>query len=54
MQGRITIRYRDDVTTANRIVYRGKYYRILAVLPDADSGREHLTLMVSEGVRLQQ
>jgi hypothetical protein len=37
-----------------RIVYRGKYFNILAVLPDAESGREHLTLMTSEGVRLDQ
>lgn len=54
VRSRIVIRYRDDVTAAMRIVYRGKYHAILAVLPDAESGREHLTLMVAEGVRLQQ
>lgn len=48
------IRYRDDVDASMRAVYRGKYYNILAVLPDAESGREHLTLMTSEGVRIEQ
>jgi SPP1 family predicted phage head-tail adaptor len=54
VQGKIVIRYRDDVSSANRVVYRDQYYRILAALPDAESGREHLTLMTSEGVRLAQ
>lgn len=54
VRGRIVIRYRDDVTAAMRIVYRGRYYNILAVLPDAESGKEHLSLMVAEGVRLDQ
>lgn len=54
VRGRITIRYRDDVTADMRIVYRGKYYNILAVLPDNESGIEHLTLMTGEGVRLEQ
>jgi hypothetical protein len=35
-------------------VHRGKAYSILGVLPDEDSGIEHLTLMVSEGVRLYE
>lgn len=54
VRGRIVIRYREDVTASMRVVYRGKYYNILAVLPDAESGREHLTLMTGEGVRLDQ
>ena len=54
VRGRIVIRYRDDVGASMRVVYRGKYYNILAVLPDAESGVEHLTLMVGEGVRLDQ
>lgn len=54
VQGKIVIRFRDDVDASMRIVYRGKYFNILAVLPDAESGREHLTLMTSEGVRLDQ
>lgn len=54
VRSRVTIRYREDVTAAMRVVYRGKYFNILAILPDAESGKEHLTLMVGEGVRLQQ
>src|SRR5690606_16160604 len=53
-RGRIVIRYRDDVDASMRVVYRGKYYNILAVLPDAESGKEHITLMTGEGVRLDQ
>src|SRR5690606_39847336 len=54
VRGRIVIRYRDDVDASMRVVYRGKYYAIHAVLSDAESGKEHLTLMVSDGVRLGQ
>ena len=54
VRGRMTIRYREDVDASMRVVYRGKYYAIHAVLPDAESGKEHLTLMTGEGVRLQQ
>lgn len=54
VRGRIVIRYREDVDASMRVVYRGRYYNILAVLPDAESGREHLTLMTGEGVRLDQ
>ena len=52
--GRIVIRYRDDVNATMRFVYRGKAYAIKAVLPDMESGIEHLTCMVGEGVRLDQ
>ena len=54
VRGRIVIRYRGDVDASMRVVYRGRYYNILAVLPDAESGREHLTMMTGEGVRLDQ
>lgn len=54
VRGRIVIRYRGAVDATMRVVYRGMYYNILAVLPDAESGKEHLTLMTGEGVRLQQ
>lgn len=54
VRGRIVIRYRGEVDASMRIVYRGRYYNILAVLLDAESGKEHLTLMVAEGVRLDQ
>lgn len=53
VRAKITIRHRDGVDATMRVVYRGLYYAIHAVLPDADSGREHLTLMVAEGVRLE-
>lgn len=54
VRNRLTIRYRDDVDASCRVVYRGKWYAIHAVLPDAESGTEHLTLMCGEGVRLDQ
>lgn len=54
VRGRIVIRYRDNVDASMRIVHRGMYYNILGVMPDAESGREHLTLMTAEGVRLEQ
>jgi SPP1 family predicted phage head-tail adaptor len=47
---RITIRYRDDVTNKNRIVYRGRIYNIHGVLADDKSGSEYLTLPCSQGV----
>ena len=54
VRSRITIRYRDGVTNASRVLYRGQYFNIFAVLPDAESGKEHLTLMVGDGLRLDQ
>ena len=48
---RVTIRYRDDVTSKMRLVYRGMYYDIKGVLADPKSGLEYLTLPVGEGVR---
>jgi len=47
---RITIRYRDDITPKHRVVYRSHIYDIRAVLPDDDSGLEHMTLMCQSGV----
>jgi SPP1 family predicted phage head-tail adaptor len=54
VRGRIVIRYRDAIDASMRIVYRGKYYAIFGVMADAESGKEHMTLMVGEGVRLDQ
>lgn len=54
VRGKIVIRYRGEIDATMRIVYRGKWYGILAVLPDADSGIEHLSCMTAEGVRLDQ
>lgn len=45
---RVVIRFRDDVDATWRIAYRGKVYDIAGVLADPDSGREYLTLPVSE------
>lgn len=50
---RVTIRYRDDVTSKMRLVYRGMYYDIKGVLADPKSGLEYLTLPVGEGVRYE-
>jgi len=47
---RIVIRSRAGVTAAMRAVHRGVIYNIEAVLPDKNSGREYLTLMVSGGL----
>lgn len=54
VRGYAVIRYRDDVDATMRIVHRRKYYGILGVMPDNDSGKEHLTLALAEGVRLDQ
>jgi SPP1 family predicted phage head-tail adaptor len=54
VRGRIVIRYRGDVDATMRFLYRGKYYAIFGVMTDAESGLEHLTLMVGDGVRLDQ
>jgi SPP1 family predicted phage head-tail adaptor len=54
VRGRIVIRYRGDVDASMRFVYRGKWYSIHGVMEDAESGKEHLTLMTGEGVRLDQ
>lgn len=48
IQARIVMRERA-VDEAMRVIYRGKKYNINAVLSDRKSGREYVTLMVSEG-----
>jgi len=48
--GRITLRYRSDITNKDRIIYREKIYDILGVLPDPKSGKEYITLAIKEGV----
>jgi len=53
VRGRIMIRYREGVDPTMRVVYRGEYYVIHGVMRDAESGREHLTLMVGVGVRVE-
>lgn len=54
VRGRMTIRYRGDVDASMRIVHRGKWYAIQGVMEDAESGKEHITIMTGEGVRLNQ
>jgi len=44
----IRIRYREDITAAMRVLYRGAIYNIAAVLPDTQ-GREYVDLTVSIG-----
>lgn len=43
---RVTIRYRAGITAAMRIKHGAETYAIRAVLPDSNSGREWLSLMV--------
>lgn len=47
---RITMRYRDGITAAMRLVHNGRIYNIEGTLADKDSGLEYLTLPCSEGV----
>lgn len=43
---RIQIRYRPNLTAAMRIRHGATIYQITAILPDPNSGREWLTLLV--------
>lgn len=49
---RAEIRYRSGIDTSMRLLHRGDVYVLTAPpLPDAKSGREHLTLLLAHGVR---
>lgn len=49
---RAEIRYRPGLDTTMRLLHRGDVYVLTAPpLPDAKSGREHLTLLLAHGVR---
>ena len=49
-QVRCVIRYREGITTEHRVVKDGAEYAIDGdPLPDPNSGREYLTLMLSKG-----
>jgi SPP1 family predicted phage head-tail adaptor len=48
VSARITIRWLSGVKATMRIVHGSAIYRIHGVLGDRDSGREYLTLPVSE------
>jgi len=47
---RITIRYRDDITNENRIVYRDKIYNIQGTLNDIYYYSDYITLPCSQDV----
>lgn len=50
VSARITIRHREGLDPTMRITHRGKAYKIEGLLPDDRSGRQWLTIPVSEGV----
>lgn len=47
---RITIRALPLLTTQHRLLHNGQIYNIDGVIPDPDSGKEWMTLLVAEGV----
>lgn len=48
---RIVVRWRDDITADMRISHGSTVYAIEGILPDKESGREYLTILVSSGVK---
>lgn len=50
VSARIVIRYRNDIDASMRILFDNKIFNIEGILPDNKSGREYITLPVSEGV----
>lgn len=46
---RITVRYRPGILPEMRVVHRGIYYNIEAVVPDDQSGFRHATLLCYSG-----
>jgi len=52
IRGRATIRYRADIDATMRFVYRNKTYAIFGAMPDKESLKGHLTLLIGEGVIL--
>lgn len=47
--GRIRVRYRPGLTASMRAAHRGVIYDIAAVIPDPDSGFQHVTLLTTTG-----
>lgn len=47
---RIVIRHRADINATWRVQHGSRYYRIVGILADQDSGVEYLTLACGEGV----
>lgn len=52
---RITVRFRPDINAKMRLYHeaKGVYYNIEGILADKDSGKEYLTMPVSEGLKYQ-
>ena len=50
---RVTIRYLAGIDASMRLLKNSRVYNIHGVMEDIDSGREYLTLPVSEGVNDQ-
>lgn len=48
LSARSVIRYRTDVKEKMRLRHAGKAFLIQGALPDKESGREYLTLLLSE------
>ena len=46
---RIRVRYRHGIVASMRVVHRGVYYNIAAIIPDQDSGESYLTLNCTSG-----
>ena len=52
---RLKIRYREDVNTDMRVIYKGGIYAIDSpALEDADSGYEYVTFLLSQGTEHAQ
>lgn len=49
VSARITLRWQSTFLPTDRIVHNGKVYNPRGILPDVDSGREYVTIPVSEG-----
>lgn len=52
---KIIIRYRADITARMRLLHvaTGLYYNVEGILSDKDSGRDYLTLPVSQGLKYE-
>jgi len=48
LSARAVVRYRADIKEKMRLVHLGKVFLIQGALPDKESGREYLTLLLSE------
>lgn len=48
LSARAVVRYRADIKEKMRLVHAGRVFLIQGALPDKESGREYLTLLLSE------